>query len=192
MGRDTRPGADGRSGRLLLPAIPAEGAALALHVGSIRLGWAADPASLREVSVNWEVHFLWDGRNDGSGRKVPIASQPQPFASGRIQIDAVTQLPEGTKIHGHFEDLPPAAIQNMTCTGAGIREANGAPQAFKGCRLGFGDSYRDFEVTYPTVHGEVEVVFRLAFSSTQGPAPTIPPSIAAQAGSIATFRIVVP
>ncbi|MGE0058297.1 MAG: LuxR C-terminal-related transcriptional regulator [Dehalococcoidia bacterium] len=192
MSRESRSGEDGRSGTLLLPAIPADEGALALHIGSIRLGWSSDPTSLREIPTNWEVHFLWDGRIDGTG-KVAIRTAPLPFGGGRIHLDAVSQLPEGTRIHGHFEELPPAAIQNLTCPVDSLRLLpDGVPQRFKGCRLGFGEGYRDFEVTFPAVRGEVEVTFRLAFSTGGGAAPTIPPSVALQAGSIATFRLVVP
>jgi DNA-binding CsgD family transcriptional regulator len=185
IGAPATAGVTGRRATVLFQAIKPDAGSITLVFEGIRVG------SFRHEGT-WRAEHAWDGQRKSTNRQVAVSTLPQPFGIGTIQIDAVSHVLEGTMIHGHFEGYTP---QNTRCPATTALMAGGPAVGWIGCRLGFGEGNRSFEITYPALTGEVQLEFRLTFLPNRPESPHDPPlspEVLAHDGATATFSLTLP
>jgi DNA-binding CsgD family transcriptional regulator len=176
----------GRQATLVFPAIKPEAGSITLIFDGIVVGKTATHEGV------WQANYAWDGGRQSTDRQVSVTTFAQPFGNGTIQIDAVSQVLEGTRVHGHFEGLSPGVRDDMGCPAKSASVGDGPSIGWIGCRLA---SATHFEITYPPMAGEVQLEFEVSFPAARSKSPHAPrlsPEVLAHEGATATFRVVLP
>ncbi|MGD0115474.1 MAG: hypothetical protein ABSC13_05655 [Dehalococcoidia bacterium] len=189
----TTDSSDRRRETAVFPAIPAKAGKLALQLEDLTILPVEVGGEMTQVSGVWKAEFDWDGKPASPGPTVEVTAAPQPFGPGSITVTSIQQAATETVISGVLDGFTADAIQDMDCMAQPLVTADGASVPWTGCRGGFGDGDRSFEIRYPPTSGKVTLTLVLSFPELHSPPePTLSPGFAEAAGAKATFELDLP
>jgi hypothetical protein len=154
---------DKRRGTIVFPPIPREPGKLSLTFESIRLIPTANRQNETPLQGPWVVDFDWLG---AAGASNAAAGFPRtaPFGRGQVTVASIHQSVLGTVVRGTLNGFDPAAIQALGCPIKSLQAAATDSAATpSNCRLGIGEDYRGFEVTFPKTSGSYVLDFEVSF-----------------------------
>jgi hypothetical protein len=184
---------DRRRETAVFPPIPAKAGKLALQVEDLTILPVEVGREMTQMSGVWRAEFDWDGKPAQAGPPVEVKATPQPLGPGSITLTSIQQAATETVISGVLDGFTADAIQDMNCMAQPLVTADGASIPWTGCRGGFGDGDRSFEIRYPPTSGKVTLTLVLSFPELHSPPePTLSPGFAEAAGATATFQLDLP
>jgi hypothetical protein len=184
---------DRRAGTWVFPAIPAQAGTLTLLVEGIELGTPRDGQQIDKTDIqdSWRVQFAWNGRQTALGPSVSLPSVPTALGRGSLHLTSVKLGVTGTVISGTLEGFSSDTIQAMGCPVTKVTLEDGTLVPWISCRLGFGEGYRSFEVTFPDLHGQITVEFGIHFPDNPG-TQAVPSTAKTDEGASASATLSVP
>ncbi len=184
---------DRRSGTWVFPPIPAQAGTLTVLVDGLELASPREGQPLDKVDVqdSWRVQFAWSGRRTPLGPSVSLPALPTALGQGSVRLTSVKLGIVGAVISGTLDGFTTDSIQAMGCPITDLTQAGGMSVSWIACRLGFGEGYRAFEVTFPDMSGQVTVNFEIHYPNSPG-TQAVAASAKADEGSTASAGLSVP
>lgn len=157
---------DMRSGTWVFPAMAPKAGVVQLEVDGFRLIRSSDGLtvdSMTAVEGLWKPTFTWDGQYAQVGSAIATPIAPAVLGQGAITLTSISQTVTGVVVRGELAGFSAASIQAMQCPGQALVLSDGTSTAWTNCRLGFGDGYKSFEITYPNVEQDFVLPFGIGY-----------------------------